>query len=138
MQAQPYLFFGGTCDEALDFYTKAIGAQVGMKAYFRDAPDQAMVQPDSRDKVMHAAVKIGENTLLASDGCCDGTAANFSGFSIALTADSKAQAEQYFAALSEGGTVQMPMEKTFFAGAFGMLKDKFGVGWTVLAEPMGG
>lgn len=138
MQALPYLFFGGTCDEALDFYTKAVGAEVAMKAYFRDSPDQSMVPPGARDKVMHAEVKLGDTTLLVSDGCCDGSAANFAGFAIALTADSKAEAERHFAALAEGGTVQMPMEKTFFAGSFGMLKDKFGVGWTVLAEPMGG
>jgi PhnB protein len=137
MQAQPYLFFDGTCDEALDFYTKAVGAKVGMRMYFRDAPDQAMVKPEARDKVMHAAVTIGDSTLLASDGHCGG-APKFDGFSISLTAGSKAEAEKCFAALAEGGTVQMPLDKTFFAGAFGMLKDKFGVGWMVLAEPMGG
>ncbi len=137
MQALPYLFFDGTCEAALDFYTKAVGAKVGMKSYFRDSPDQTMVRPETRDNVMHAAVKIGETTIFASDGHCGG-AASFEGFAISLTADSKADAERYFAALAEGGTVQMPLAKTFFAGAFGMLKDKFGVGWIVLAEPMGG
>jgi PhnB protein len=137
MQAQPYLFFDGACDEALAFYTSAVGAEVAMKVYFRDAPDQAMVRPEQRDKVMHATVKIGATTLFASDGGCAG-AAQFDGFSISLTTDSKADAERCFAALSQGGTVQMPLDKTFFAGAFGMLKDRFGVGWMVLAEPTGG
>mgnify|MGYP001549423980 CR=1 FL=1 len=137
MQVQPYLFFDGTCDQALDFYSKAIGAKVGMRMYFRDAPDQAMIRPESRDKVMHAAVQIGETTLLASDGHCGG-APSFEGFAISLSADSKTKAEQYFAALSEGGNVTMPLDKTFFAGAFGMLRDKFGVAWIIIAEPMGG
>jgi PhnB protein len=137
MQAQPYLFFDGSCDEALDFYAKAVGARLGMKSYFRDSPDQSMVRPETRDKVMHAMLRIGETTIFASDGHCGG-ATSFEGFAISLTADSKADAERCFAALAEGGTVQMKLAKTFFAGAFGMLKDKFGVGWIVLAEPMGG
>src|ERR1700733_4651467 len=131
MQVQPYLFFDGRCDEALDFYKKAIGADLKMLMRFKDAPDQSMVSPDSRDKVMHAQIQIGDTTVLASDGCCLGKP-NFQGFSLAVSAKSEAEAEKMFSALGEGGQVTMPMAKTFFSPRFGMLADKFGVGWMVL------
>jgi PhnB protein len=131
MQVQPYLFFDGRCDEALDFYKKAIGADVKMLMRFKDAPDQSMVSPDSRDKVMHAQMQIGDTTVLASDGRCLGKP-NFQGFSLAVSAKSEAEAEKMFSALGEGGQVTMPMAKTFFSPRFGMLADKFGVGWMVL------
>jgi PhnB protein len=131
MQVQPYLFFDGRCDEALDFYKKAIGADLKMLMRFKDAPDQSMVSPDSRDKVMHAQIQIGDTTVLASDGRCLGKP-NFQGFSLAVSAKSEAEAEKMFSALGEGGQVTMPMAKTFFSPRFGMLADKFGVGWMVL------
>jgi PhnB protein len=131
MQVQPYLFFDGRCDEALEFYKKAVGADVQMLMRFKDAPDPSMVTPASKDKVMHAQVKIGDTTVLASDGRCLGKP-NFQGFSLAITAKSEAEAEQTFAALADGGQVTMPMAKTFFSPRFGMLADKFGVGWMVL------
>ena len=131
MQVQPYLFFDGRCDEALDFYKKAIGADLKMLMRFKDAPDQSMVSPDSRDKVMHAQIQIGDTTVLASDGRCLGKP-NFQGFSLAVSAKSEAEAEKMFSALGEGGQVTMPMAKTFFSPRFDMLADKFGVGWMVL------
>jgi len=131
MNVQPYLFFDGRCDEALDFYQKAVGAKVGMLMRFKDAPDQSMVAPGSQDKVMHAQMQIGTTTVLASDGRCLGKP-NFQGFSLAVSADTDAEAEKIFNALADGGRVTMPMAKTFFSPRFGMLTDKFGVGWMVL------
>ena len=131
MQVQPYLFFDGRCDEALDFYKKAVGATPKMLMRFKDAPDQSMITPQSKDKVMHAAVDIGDTTVLMSDGHCTGNT-EFKGFSLAYSARNEAEADKVFGALSDGGNVTMPLAKTFFSPRFGMLTDKFGVGWMVL------
>lgn len=131
MQVQPYLFFDGRADEAIEFYKKAVGAKPKMLMRFKDAPDQSMVAPGSAEKVMHAAVDIGDSTVLISDGRCTGQM-NFKGFSLVVSAPSEAEAEKVFGALSEGGQVGMPMAKAFFAKRFGMVNDKFGVGWMVI------
>jgi PhnB protein len=127
---QPYLFFGGRCDEALKFYQAALGAEVLMLSRFKDGPDQSMVQPGMEEKVMHASFKVGETTLMASDGRCEG-GAKFEGFSLSISVADEKEADRVFAALSEGGEVTMPLEKTFWSPKFGMLTDKFGVGWMV-------
>jgi PhnB protein len=131
MQVQPYLFFEGRCDEAIDFYEKALGAKVDMLMRFKDAPDQSMITPQSKDKVMHAAVHVGDTQILMSDGRCQG-GASFNGIALALSAPTEADAERMFNALADGGQVRMPLAKTFFSSRFGMLADKFGVGWMVL------
>jgi PhnB protein len=131
MNLQPYLFFDGKCDEALDFYKKAVGAEPKMLMRFSQAPDQSMVSPGSENKVMHAQVQIGDTTVLMSDGRCTGNT-NFQGFALTLTAKSENEADKTFNALADGGKVTMPMAKTFFSPRFGMLTDKFGVGWMVL------
>ncbi len=131
MDVQPYLFFDGRCDEALEFYKTAIGAKVGMLMRFKDAPDRSTIAPGSENKVMHAQVEIGDTKLLASDGRCLGQP-NFQGFALTISAKSEAEADKIFAALGDGGKVTMPMGKTFFSPRFGMLADKFGVGWMVL------
>jgi PhnB protein len=133
MQVQPYLFFDGRCDEALEFYKKAIDAKVEMLMRFKDAPDQSNITPASHDKVMHAAVRVGDTQLLMSDGHCQGKA-TFQGFSLTLSAPDVAEGERRFKALAEGGQVQMPLAETFFASRFGMVADKFGVGWMILVE----
>jgi PhnB protein len=133
MQVQPYLAFEGRCDEAIAFYKKAIGAKVEMLMRFKDSPDQSMISPGNADKVMHAALRAGDAMLLMSDGRCTGSA-NFHGIALALTASSDADAKRIFDALAEGGKVNMPMAKTFFSSNFGMLSDKFGVGWMVLVQ----
>jgi PhnB protein len=131
MQVQPYLFFNGRCEEAIEFYRKAVGAELGMLMRWKDCPEkgQGMTQPD--DKVMHAALKIGDTTVMASDGGCSGTA-SFQGFTLSLDAASDAEAERLFIALSDGGQVQMPLGPTFFASKFAMLADKFGVPWMII------
>lgn len=132
MQLQPYLFFEGRCDEALQFYRDAVGAEVTTLMRYRDAPDTANVAPSSMDKVMHAAVKVGEATFMASDGHNSGQA-SFGGFALTLTAQDDNEAERLFNALAEGGQVRLPLGPTFFATRFGMLTDKFGVGWMIMA-----
>ncbi len=134
MQVQPYLFFDGRCEEALTFYRKALGAEVTMLMRFKDSPEPpqpGMVPPGSENKVMHSSFRVGETTLMASDGHCAGKP-SFQGFSLSLTVANDAEANRVFAALSEGGQVRMPLGKTFFSSRFGMLTDRFGVGWMVL------
>lgn len=131
MQVQPYLFFDGKCDEALEFYKRVLGAKVQMLMRFSEAPDQSMVTPESKNKVMHSTVQIGDTTIMASDGHCHGKPA-FEGFSLSIDAASDAEAKRIFTALAEGGQIRMPMDKTFFASSFGMCADKFGVGWMVI------
>jgi PhnB protein len=131
MQIQPYLSFEGRADEAIEFYKKAIGAKVDMLMRFKEAPDQSMVTPESKDKVMHAALRAGDTQLLMSDGRCTGSA-NFNGIALALSAATEGDAERIFNALAEGGKVNMPLAKTFFSPKFGMVADKFGVGWMVM------
>jgi PhnB protein len=127
---QPYLFFGGRCDEALEFYRGALGAEVLMLSRFKESPDPYMAQPGMEQKVMHASFKIGQTTLMASDGRCEGDA-KFEGFSLSITVPDAAEANRVFAALAEGGQVTMPLEKTFWSPKFGMVTDRFGVGWMV-------
>lgn len=133
MQVQSYLFFDGRCEEAVDFYKKALGAKVEMLMRFKEAPDPpppGMVPPGFDDKVMHTSFRIGDTVVMASDGCTDGKA-NFKGFSLSLAVDKAADADRVFAALADGGEVQMPLGKTFWSPRFGMLTDRFGVGWMI-------
>jgi len=133
MQIHPYLFFDGRCDEAIAFYKKTLGAEVNMLMRWKDAPDKSMCTPANADKVMHSSLKIGDTTLSASDGRNTGHP-EFKGFALTIYASSEAEADKLFAALGEGGQVTMPMDKTFFAKRFGMVADKFGVGWMVIVQ----
>jgi PhnB protein len=137
MQVQPYLFFDGRCEEAIEFYRRAIGAEVTMLMRFKDAPEPGMSPPGGGDKVMHSSLRIGDTTVLASDGHCGGKP-SFQGFSLSLTAADDAEADRLFGALGDGGQVQMPLGKTFFSSRFGMVADRFGVGWMVYVAPSGG
>jgi PhnB protein len=130
MPLEPYLFFDGRCEEAIAFYEKAIGAKVEMLMRYKDAPEQSGTPPGASDKVMHASLRIGDTPVMASDGFCRGQP-SFQGFALSLTAPSPAEAESLFTALGDGGQVQMPLGKTFFAQAFGMVADRFGVTWMV-------
>lgn len=137
MQIQPYLFFDGRCEEALDFYRAKLGAKVEMLMRIKESPEPpqpGMVPPGSGDKVMHACFRIGDTAVMASDGRCLGKP-SFQGFSLSLTAANEAEAERLFAALGEGGQVQMPLAKTFFSPRFGMIADRFGVSWMVIVAP---
>jgi len=130
---QPYLFFNGRCEEALEFYRSAAGAEVEMLSRFKDAPEPGMTQPGMENKVMHASFRVGDTTLMASDGRCDGQP-RFEGFSLSIVVPDEKKAESLFKALADGGKVTMPLEKTFWAPKFGMLEDRFGVGWMVSVQ----
>lgn len=144
MQVQTYLFFDGRCEEALEFYRNALGAEVTMLMRFKDAPpepnesnksnESCMPPPGAENKVMHASFRIGDTTVLASDGHCQGKP-SFLGFSLSLIVSSEAEADRLFAALAEGGQVQMPLAKTFYSPRFGMVADRFGVSWMIYMEP---
>ena len=131
---QPYLFFDGRCDEALEFYRRALGAEVTTVARFKDSPEPTMCPPGAGEKVMHASFRIGETTVLASDGRCTGQP-SFQGFALSLTVATEAEAERLFASVADGGQVQMPLTKTFFSPRFGMAADRFGVSWMILVVP---
>jgi PhnB protein len=130
---QSYLFFNGNCEEAVEFYRKAIGAQVEFSIRFKESPEPpppGMMPPNWGDKTMHTSFKIGQTTVMASDGCGP-EAKGFQGFSLSLSVATEAEADRYFNALAAGGKVTMPLNKTFWSPRFGMLEDKFGIGWMV-------
>ena len=137
MQIQPYLFFDGRCEEAVEFYRSALGATVTMMMRIKENPDpypEGMVPPGSENKIMHMSMQIGDGTVMASDGRCTGKP-DFKGFSLSYTAPSEAEADKVFARLAEGGQVQMPLGKTFFSPRFGMVADRFGVSWMIIVAP---
>jgi len=127
---EPYLFFEGRCEEAVEFYKKAIGAEVVMMMRFKDAPDPNACKGVPGDKIMHATLRIAGNNVMASDGRCEqGT--KFQGFALSLGVNTESEADKYFNALTQGGQVIMPLSKTFWSPRFGMVTDKFGVMWMV-------
>lgn len=142
MLVQSYLFFDGRCEEAIQFYQKALGAKVDMMMRFKESPEPpqgsegcAGPQPADGNKIMHASFRIGDTLVMASDGNCQGKP-SFEGFSLSITVPKEAEAKKLFAALEDGGQVQMPLTKTFFSPAFGMVADRFGVSWMVhVADP---
>ena len=133
MQTQIYLFFDGRTEEALDFYKKTLGVEVEMLMRYKDAPPEAKegCAPGTENKVMHSSFRLGDQRVMASDGYAKGNP-EFKGFSLSLATKDEAEAEKVFAALGDGGQVQQPLIKTFFSPKFGMVQDKFGVGWMVL------
>jgi len=131
MQIQPYLFFDGRCEEAIEFYKKTLGAETGMLMRWKDSPDKSMCTPANANKVMHGTIRVGESTVMVSDGRNTGKP-KFDGFALSLDAKSDAEAQTLFKALSDGGEVAMPMGPTFFATSFGMVRDRFGVHWMVI------
>ena len=133
MRIESYLFFNGRCEEAIEFYKKVLGAEVQMLMRNKESPEPhppGMLPPGSENKVMHATLRVGSSNLMLSDGRCDGKP-EFKGFTLSLDAATEAEAERLFSALADGGTVQMPLAKTFWSPKFGMVADRFGVGWMV-------
>ena len=137
MQVEPYLFFDGRCEEAIEFYRRTLGAEVTMLLRWKDCPEQPknkdMMPPGSENKVMHAKLRIGQAAVMASDGRCTGKP-GFQGFALSLETANEPEADRVFNALADGGQIQMPMAKTFFARRFGMVADRFGVGWMIIVE----
>ena len=136
---QPYLFFNGNCEQAVDFYRKALGAEVQMMMRYKESPEPpppGRVPPGFENKIMHTSFRVGQTTVMASDGC-SAEKHNFQGFSLALSVASEAEADRVFSALADGGQVHMPLTKTFWSPRFGMLQDRFGIGWMVSVMPAG-
>jgi PhnB protein len=134
MQVQPYIFFEGRCEEALEFYKTALGAEVSMLMRYSENPDPQpnnSCAPIAGDKIMHSSFRIGETEVMASDGMASGKP-EFKGITLSLSPATEAEGKKIFDALSEGGTVQMPLTKTFYSPCFGMLADRFGVSWMVV------
>ena len=137
MQVQPYLNFDGRCEEAVEFYRKALGAEVSMMMRFKESPEQpaaGMVPAGSENKVLHVSFRIGGTTIMASDGHVTGKT-NFQGFSLSITANKEADVDRIINALADGGKVVMPPSKTFFSPRFGMVNDRFGVSWMIYVAP---
>jgi len=134
---EPYLFFNGNCEEAVEFYRKAIGAEVDMMMRFKDSPEPpppGTVPPGSENKIMHTSFRVGGSTIMASDGCSN-EKQNFQGFALSLSVKSESEVDRLFAGLADGGQVQMPLGKTFWSPRFGMVTDRFGVGWMISVIP---
>ena len=136
MKVQAYISFGGRCEEALTFYKKSVGAEVTSLMRWKDSPDATMKPPPGyEEKVMNAAFRIGESKLMADDGM-GAKEAEFKGMKLAIVVTDDAEAKRVFTALAEGGSVQMPLAKTFWASSFGILTDKFGVPWMVNVDAL--
>ena len=131
---QPYLFFRGRCEEAIEYYSDRLGAEVLMKMRFSDNPEPGDMRPNLKDKIMHASLRINGATIMMSDGMKSGPL-DFECMALTLSVASEAEADKLFDALAADGTVRMPMGKTFFSPRFGAVADKFGVGWMIIVEP---
>jgi PhnB protein len=137
MQVEPYLFFEGRCEEAIEHYRKALGAEVTMLMRNKESPEPPSpdkLPPGSENKILHSSFRLGETTVMASDGFCSGKP-SFQGFSLTVGAPNEAEARRMFTALADGGQVRMPLSKTFFSPCFGMVADRFGVSWMIMVAP---
>ncbi|XHS79414.1 VOC family protein [Burkholderiaceae bacterium UC74_6] len=133
MKIDPYLFFDGRCEEAIEFYKSSLGAEVQMIMRNSDSPappPEGMLPPGSENKIMHSSLLIKGALIMMSDGHCSGKT-EFKGFSISLDCDTQDEAHKFFDGLAAGGRVNMPLSQTFWAPLFGMVEDKFGVNWMV-------
>jgi PhnB protein len=130
---EPYLFFNGRCEEAIEFYRKTLGAEVETMMRYKESPEPpppGMLPPGFENKIMHSRFRIGETTVMASDGS-SANKASFEGFSLGLHVSNDAEADRAFNALADGGKIKMPLTKTFWSPRFGMLEDRFGIGWMI-------
>jgi PhnB protein len=140
MHVEPYLFFEGCCEEALEFYRRAIGAEIQSVQRFGDSPESSAaghLPPGSENKVMHAMFRVGDTTVLASDGRSRGSS-QFQGFALSITVADASEADRLFLGLSAGGTIVMPLTETFYSPRFGMVTDRFGVLWMIYLPRPGG
>lgn len=134
---QPYIFFNGSCEQAIEFYRKALGAEIDMMIRFKESPEPlspGTVPPGFENKIMHACFHIGQTTIMASDGD-SADKPRFQGFSLSLSVPNEADADRAFHALADDGQIKMPLTKTFFSPRFGMVKDRFGIGWMISVAP---
>jgi PhnB protein len=130
MHVEPYVFFEGRCEEAIEYYQSALSAEVLFLMRNRESPDRGHVEPGTEEKILHATLRIGTSTVMVSDGHCSGTP-RFEGFSLSIAAEGEDRARHLFEALAAGGEVRLPLQKTFWSPCFGMVTDRFGVLWMV-------
>jgi PhnB protein len=128
MNTNLHLEFSGNCGEAFAFYEKTFGTKRMMTMTYGEAPGGSPVPEESKNLIMHTALPVGSITLMGAD-MPKGEEHRIGGFHVSLDAGDEADVKRLFAALSEGGSVQMPLAPTFWSPLFGMLKDRFGVGW---------
>jgi len=136
MDVQTTLNFYGRTEEAVNFYCTTIEAETLFMMRFRDRPDHPKLKPGVEEKIFHAAIRIGSTVIMASDCGCEHSPAktNFEGFAFALRVETPEKAERFFAALSDGGRIQMPLRETFFAARYGIVIDRFGISWKIMVE----
>jgi PhnB protein len=136
MNVQTTLNFYGRTEEAVEFYCKTIEAKTLFMMRFRDCPDHSQLRPGMEEKIFHATFRIGSTEIMASDCGCERPLAGttFAGFSLALRVETQEEAERFFAALSDGGRIQIPLLETFFAARYGIVIDRFGVSWKIMVE----
>jgi len=130
MKTNLNLVFPGSCREAFALYETTFNSKIQFRMTYGEAPEGTPVPPDSGDLILHTAMPLGSNTLMGCDGP-EGRADKFGGFQVAVNSDDEAEVTRWFAALSDGGSVQLPLGPTFWSPLFGMCTDKFGVGWMV-------
>jgi PhnB protein len=133
MHLNPYLLFNGDCNEALKFYEEKLGGKIEAKMTFAGSPAAEQMPPEWGDKVLHAAIVLGDTTVFASDAP-PGHYEQPKGISVSISLNDKAKGEQIFNALAENGTTTMPFQQTFWASGFGMCVDRFGIPWMVNCE----
>ena len=134
MHVQPYLFFEGRCEEALSFYRDKLGAQdlvIMRHSENPEPPARSRMPPGSENSIMHSSFRLGDTVVMASDGMCSG-APEFKGVTLSISVPAEAEARRCYDALADGGQPIMPLQKTFFSPAFGMVRDRFGVSWMLL------
>ena len=133
MKLNPYLNYGGNCKEAFEFYAKNMGGKITAMMTFADQPNPENAPPDWKNKVMYASMSIGQTEIMGSDAPADRFQPMRSVY-LSLQVDSTPEAERLYKLLTEGGEIFMPMEETFFAHRFAMLRDKFGTSWMILHQ----
>jgi PhnB protein len=133
MQLNPYLTFNGQCEAAFKFYEQCLGGKIVAMVPHAGTPAEEHVPAEWRNKILHASLTIGNEVLMGSDAPPDRYEES-KGFSVTLGVNDPAEAERIFNALAEKGTVQMPLEQTFWAARFGMLVDRFGIPWMINCE----
>lgn len=133
MQVNPYLLYNGNCEEAFNYYVRALGGKVDMMARYQGSPAADHVPPEWASKVMHAQLSIDGEVLMAADAP-PGAAKPPAGFAVSLQVEDPAKADRVFAALADGGEITMPIDKTFWARRFGMCVDRFGIPWMINCE----
>lgn len=136
MHVQTTLNFFGRTEQALEFYCRAVDAEILFLLRFRQSPDQSFARPGLENKIYHATFRVGSTVLMASDcGCTESPSGSvFAGFSLVLHAATREEAERFFARLCDDGHIEIPLTETCFATRYGIVVDQFGISWKIIVE----